>query len=81
MSILIGYLGVIPLYVFSITGPIWAAVLLNIPMIIDGYTQLKGWRESNNGLRTATGLMSGIGQALFIVTVSMYAVRLIESSW
>lgn len=37
-------------------------------MVIDGYTQLKGWRKSNNGLRTFTGLASGVGQAMFIVT-------------
>lgn len=78
MSILMGYVAVIPLYSLSISFPIYIAVLLNIPMLIDGYTQLKGWRESNNPLRTVTGLMSGIGQAMFIVTTSLYIVRMIQ---
>ena len=68
MSILIGYIAVIPFLFYSFTFPIPLAILLNIPMIIDGYTQLKGWRKSNNGLRTITGLASGVGQAMFIVT-------------
>lgn len=77
MSILLGYIAVIPLYNLSIEFPIYIAVLMNIPMLMDGYTQLKGWRESTNVLRTITGLMSGIGQAMFIVTTSLYVVRMI----
>ncbi|MDQ0245822.1 putative membrane protein [Bacillus fengqiuensis] len=78
MSILMGYIAVIPLYILSIAFPIYVAVLLNIPMLIDGYTQLKGWRESSNLLRMVTGLMSGIGQAMFIVTISLYVVRMLQ---
>ncbi|HWO98877.1 MAG TPA: DUF2085 domain-containing protein [Bacillus sp. (in: firmicutes)] len=78
MSILMGYIAIIPLYILSIVFPLYIAFLLNIPMLIDGYTQLKGWRESNNLLRAVTGLMSGIGQAMFIVTASLYLVRMIQ---
>ncbi len=31
-----------------------------IPMAIDGYTQYKGLRKSNNALRFSTGLLAGI---------------------
>jgi uncharacterized membrane protein len=41
-------------------------LLLQLPMLLDGGTQLLRWRESNNYLRVITGLLSGIGQCLFI---------------
>lgn len=41
-------------------------LLLQLPMFIDGVTQLLRWRESNNYLRVITGSLSGIGQCLFI---------------
>ena len=37
------------------------AILLNLPALIDGYTQLKGWRISNNYLRFTTGMLAGVG--------------------
>lgn len=70
MSILCGYLAVIPFYFMSYTFSFVLAFLLNIPMLVDGFTQLKGWRISNNWLRTATGLAGGIGQAMFIITAA-----------
>jgi uncharacterized membrane protein len=36
------------------------------PTFYDGFTQLKGSRESNNFLRLSTGLMGGIGLAILI---------------
>ncbi|MCH5586537.1 DUF2085 domain-containing protein [Shimazuella sp. AN120528] len=41
-------------------------ILFQLPMFIDGYTQLLKWRESNNTLRMITGFISGFGQCLFI---------------
>jgi uncharacterized membrane protein len=41
-------------------------ILFQLPMFIDGVTQLLKWRESNNYLRVITGFVSGIGQCLFI---------------
>lgn len=70
MSILCGYLAVIPFYFMSFTFPFVLALLFNIPMIVDGFTQSKGWRISHNWLRAATGLASGIGQAMFIITAA-----------
>jgi uncharacterized membrane protein len=40
--------------------PIWAFVLLLVPMGIDGITQLFGLRESNWQLRTITGALFGL---------------------
>lgn len=37
------------------------SVLLLIPTAIDGFTQLLGYRESNNNLRFTTGFIGGIG--------------------
>lgn len=42
------------------------AILLILPSLIDGYTQLKGWRMSNNYLRFGTGLLVGVGAGVFL---------------
>lgn len=40
-----------------------------IPIIIDGVTQLKGLRQSNNSLRFITGFLAGIGAGMIIFPV------------
>ncbi|MGD6873465.1 DUF2085 domain-containing protein [Sutcliffiella horikoshii] len=71
MSILLGYLAVVPLLWLvadvSFLKLYVIGVLLNIPMVADGYTQLRGWRVSNNFLRAFTGLISGFGMSCIIV--------------
>jgi uncharacterized membrane protein len=42
-------------------------VLLFLPAVLDGLTQLFGWRESTNELRLITGFPFGIGYAYLIV--------------
>ncbi|MDZ5474641.1 DUF2085 domain-containing protein [Bacillus sp. 31A1R] len=71
MFILIGYLFT-PVFlvlppVNSIISGIMMGILLTIPMIIDGYTQLKGLRISTNFLRIITGLTAGMGMSFIIV--------------
>lgn len=39
---------------------LWGAVLLALPMVVDGFTQMFGWRESNMPLRLLTGTLFGI---------------------
>ncbi len=39
--------------------PLWAYALFLVPMAIDGFTQLFGFRESNWYLRTITGVLFG----------------------
>jgi len=46
-----------------------SAILLNLPALVDGYTQLKGWRVSNNYLRFVTGLLAGVGAGAFLFPV------------
>lgn len=48
--------------------PIWLAFLMQIPMLTDGFSQLYRWRTSNNPLRFTTGLISGLGLSIFIVS-------------
>ena len=43
----------------------WVWLLTILPLALDGGTQFFGWRESNNGLRVLTGIIFGIGTALF----------------
>lgn len=49
--------------------PLWVGILLQMPMIADGWSQLKGWRNSINKLRTVTGLGSGVGLAVGITSL------------
>ncbi|KQU63150.1 hypothetical protein ASG66_01690 [Bacillus sp. Leaf406] len=46
--------------------PIYVGFVLQLPMMLDGWTQLKRWRTSTNALRSATGLMSGLGLSIGI---------------
>jgi uncharacterized membrane protein len=40
--------------------PFWGYCLFLVPMAIDGFTQLFGWRESNWYLRLITGVLFGV---------------------
>lgn len=50
------------------------AILLNLPALIDGYTQLRGWRMSNNLLRLGTGLMAGVGAGVFLFPLYLLSI-------
>jgi uncharacterized membrane protein len=41
--------------------------LLIVPMALDGFTQLFGWRESTWELRTSTGLLFGLASAWLVL--------------
>jgi uncharacterized membrane protein len=69
---LIGYVFIPVLFAFNI--PLWVGVILQLPMVVDGYTQLKGWRTSNNILRMITGLISGFGLSVGIVEAVRFLV-------
>lgn len=72
LSVLIGY-AFIP-FLFFAHIPFWIGILLQFPMLIDGITQLKGGRTSNNFLRTITGLISGFGLSVGIVEAIRFLV-------
>ncbi|MCL6088957.1 MAG: DUF2085 domain-containing protein [Candidatus Marsarchaeota archaeon] len=44
--------------------PFWLIVAL-IPLALDGFTQLFGWRESTNELRLLTGALAGLAMAFY----------------
>lgn len=68
-SILLGYLWLPVLLVLPVHISWWIGFLLQVPMAIDGFTQLWGLRESNNGLRCLTGLLSGLGMSILMVSL------------
>jgi uncharacterized membrane protein len=45
----------------------WLYGLLILPMAIDGFTQLFGWRESTWELRVVTGLLFGLASAWLVL--------------
>ena len=69
-GILAGYLFFPFIMVFDMNFPLWLGILLNLPMVIDGWTQKRKFRMSNNSLRLSTGIVSGLGQSMIIVSVS-----------
>jgi uncharacterized membrane protein len=69
-GILLGYLFFPFLFVLDIYFPLWLGIILNFPMVVDGWTQKKKVRMSNNPLRLTTGVVSGFGQSIIIVSIS-----------
>jgi uncharacterized membrane protein len=63
------FLAVYFLYIPYTINFIICAVLMLVPTFIDGTTQLKGTRESNNTLRFVTGLIGGIGLAIILKAI------------
>lgn len=74
-SILLGYFVIIPMVLLdlnkclNVTELLIIALILQLPMLIDGVTQAKGYRLSNNFLRSITGLCSGIGLSMIIYAI------------
>ena len=56
---------------------VYIAIALIIPCGVDGFTQLWGWRESNNNLRFITGLMAGVGLMMLARIISLVFQKLI----
>ncbi|MCC7554362.1 MAG: DUF2085 domain-containing protein [Methanobacteriaceae archaeon] len=48
------------------------AILLLIPAYVDGITQYKGYRTSNNALRLITGLLGGLGLSIIIKAIKYF---------
>ncbi len=56
-GLLMGFLGFVGLVVFQLQIPLFAVVLLMLPMLVDGTSQLFGFRESNNVIRLFSGFI------------------------
>jgi uncharacterized membrane protein len=67
-----------PAFLFGLAAlPLWAALALNLPVLVDGGTQAMGWRTSTNLLRLVTGLLGGVGQVGVMTWTGTQAARLI----
>lgn len=56
---------------FFYLPPVWAAAVLMIPMITDGFIQLKTAYESTNTRRLITGILFGYALvALFVISTA-----------
>ena len=53
--------------------PAWAIALAAVPMALDGFSQLFGFRESTNTLRVLTGLLLGAAVSLWSVPTVLNA--------
>ncbi|MDR7077036.1 putative membrane protein [Neobacillus niacini] len=69
-GILAGYLFFPFFLILDLNFPLWLGIVLNLPMVIDGWTQKRKYRMSNNLLRLSTGIFSGLGQSIIIVSIS-----------
>lgn len=76
-GILLGYLLFPLLLIVELNLPLWLGILLNFPMVLDGWTQKRKLRLSNNPLRLTTGIVSGIGQSIIIVSISQRIISLV----
>jgi uncharacterized membrane protein len=76
-GILAGFLFFPFLLIAVIHLSLWLGLLLNVPMVIDGWTQKRKYRMSNNILRVTTGIMSGFGQSVLIVSGSDYIISML----
>lgn len=61
LGILIGTFMGIFTYIYNFNVPFLIHMIIIFPLIFDGFTQLLGFRKSNNIIRFITGLMFGIG--------------------
>ena len=61
-GILLGFFISLFLIIFRIEISLLIAIILCIPLLIDGFSQLLGWRKSNNTIRFLTGFIFGIAE-------------------
>lgn len=74
MFLLIGLILAVPMAFFppilSLIPSFLMAIALNIPMLLDGFTQKRQFRTSNNLLRIITGFLAGFGLAQFSISAA-----------
>ncbi|MDF2854432.1 MAG: hypothetical protein K0Q87_283 [Neobacillus sp.] len=76
-GILTGYLFFPLIMALDMNFPLWLGIVFNLPMVIDGWTQNRKFRMSNNPLRFSTGILSGLGQSMIIVNVSQSIISIL----
>ena len=60
---------------------LYVSVLLQLPYIIDGFTQYLAIRESNNTLRFITGLLGGVGVVLLARFMRILVEHVLMNMW
>lgn len=70
-GIWIGYFIGLPLVIWLQPTWYWALPLL-LPALLDGGSQLLGWRTSNNPLRLTTGLFAGMGEMIWLALIARW---------
>lgn len=76
-GILVGLVLVGPLLCIFLPVNMYVSLSLTLIMFIDGFTQLKGWRESNNYLRLITGIGFGYSVVSFLAHIIQRIISLI----
>jgi uncharacterized membrane protein len=49
--------------------PGWIIIAASAPMVLDGFTQLLGMRQSTNILRLTTGLVFGMAIPVYLIAI------------
>jgi len=66
-GLLVGFFGFISLALLNLQIPLFAGIVMMVPMVIDGTSQLTGFGESNNMLRLLTGFLFTFGFLSLVV--------------
>lgn len=74
-GIWLGYVIGFPVALF-ISVPWYLIVILALPALLDGGTQLLRWRSSTNTLRLITGVLAGIGEMILLVWLARWVIDL-----
>ena len=72
-GILLGVIIVGPVCCSLLPLNMYVSIVLVFLMFIDGFTQYKGWRKSNNSLR----LMTGLGFGYAVVSFMFHVIKMI----
>ncbi|MDO5826082.1 MAG: hypothetical protein BZ137_02450 [Methanosphaera sp. rholeuAM130] len=59
----------------------YLSVILQLPYIVDGFTQYLNWRQSNNILRFITGFLGGIGVVLLARLARVAVEYMLMNMW
>lgn len=75
-GILLGLVLLGPLACVFLPLNMYVSLFFVLALIVDGFTQLKGWRKSNNCLRLITGLGFGYAIVSFVFHIVIMTIQL-----
>lgn len=67
LGVLIGFFIGLCYSIFFHSFPLVLGIIFMIPLVIDGFSQLFGYRESNNIIRLITGFLFGFGMTAIVL--------------